>query len=112
MPTELRHPTTYNLAKRPFRSSSFNGAAAGIPLDEESGLPKTFAHTAALGGNGHANGYGGWEDDDTEGSRSAEEDELEQESRLFSGGGGRDSLDVPLSGDMGASGAAGGRRRD
>lgn len=106
MPTELRHPTTYNLAKRPYRSSSFNGAAGAIPLDEESGLPKTFAHTA---NGGHANGYGGWDDDDTEGSRSAEEDELADEVRLFSGGG-RDSMDVPLSGDLGASG--GGRRRD
>ena len=31
-----------------------------MPLDPESGLPKP------LNANGHANGYGGWEADDTD----------------------------------------------
>ncbi|BGP19154.1 hypothetical protein JCM10213_006500 [Rhodosporidiobolus nylandii] len=106
MPDELRHPTTSGAPARPFRSSSFNGAAnaGGIPLDEESGLPKAFAHTAS--GAGHANGYGGWEDDEDDGS--AEEDErVKEEQRLYAGQG-RDSFDVPVRGDMGISG--GGRR--
>ncbi|GAA6039242.1 hypothetical protein JCM8097_003223 [Rhodosporidiobolus ruineniae] len=106
MPDELRHPTTHGKPAAPFRSSSFVGAAnaGGIPLDEESGLPRTFAHTGGAA-NGHANGYGGWEDDDADTSRSFEEgeedEELRDEARLFAG---RDSLDAPSRGDMGGSG--------
>ncbi|GAA5973208.1 hypothetical protein JCM11641_006325 [Rhodosporidiobolus odoratus] len=96
MPDELRHPTTSGAPARPFRSSSFNHGA--IPLDEESGLPKSFAHTST--GNGHANGYGGWEDDGTEDSAGEEEREVKEEQRLLAG---RDSFDVPLRGDMGVA---------
>ncbi|GAA5892282.1 hypothetical protein JCM6882_003629 [Rhodosporidiobolus microsporus] len=102
MPDELRHPTTHGMPAAPFRSSSFNGAAGAIPLDEESGLPKTFAHTAA-GGNGHANGYGGWEsEEDSDGWGEEEEesgDRLRDEARKA-----RDSMDVPQRGDMGEQG--------
>ncbi|GAA6018921.1 hypothetical protein JCM10207_009199 [Rhodosporidiobolus poonsookiae] len=108
MPDELRHPTTHG-APAPYRSSSYTGAGA-IPLDEESGLPSTFAHTA--NGNGHANGYGGWEDDDDEAGSGEDDEALKEEARLFAGGkAGRDSLDYPRRGDLGESGGSG-RRRD
>lgn len=99
MPDELRHPTT---PVAPYRARASSSA---IPLDEESGLPRTFAHTAAgKASNGHANGYGGWESDD---AGASEEDDLAEEARLFGGEAGaapgRDSFDVPLKGDMGTA---------
>ncbi|EMS21619.1 hypothetical protein NBRC10512_002799 [Rhodotorula toruloides] len=99
MPDELRHPTT---PVAPYRARASSSA---IPLDEESGLPRTFAHTAAgKASNGHANGYGGWESDD---AGASEEDDLAEEARLFGGEAGaapvRDSFDVPLKGDMSAA---------
>ena len=48
MPDELRHPTTHGVPAA-YRTRS---ASTAIPLDEESGLPKTFAHTANGGGGG------------------------------------------------------------
>ncbi|GAA5959965.1 hypothetical protein JCM21900_001442 [Sporobolomyces salmonicolor] len=102
MPDELRHPTTHGASSTPYRS----GLATAIPLDEESGLPKTFAHYANGSGNGHANGYGGWEDDDEDGFDGASE--AGEEARLMNGGPGaadrgRDSMDVPAQGDLGSN---------
>ncbi|GAA5869108.1 hypothetical protein JCM1840_000471 [Sporobolomyces johnsonii] len=108
MPDELRHPTTHGAPSTPYRS----GLANAIPLDEESGLPKTFAHYAngyANGngaGNGHANGYGGWEDDDEDEFDGASE--AGEDARLIRGGAGaaergRDSMDVPAQGDLGSN---------
>jgi len=106
MPDELRHPTTHGVPAA-YRTRS---ASTAIPLDEESGLPKSFAHTANGNGgpsNGHTDGYGGWEEDD---DLSEDDDNLRHdETRLFgSGSAGRDSFDVPLRGDMGASGGSSG----
>ncbi|CEQ41651.1 SPOSA6832_03379, partial [Sporobolomyces salmonicolor] len=102
MPDELRHPTTHGASSTPYRS----GLATAIPLDEESGLPKTFAHYANGSGNGHANGYGGWEDDDEDGFDGASE--AGEEAMLMNGGPGaadrgRDSMDVPAQGDLGSN---------
>lgn len=95
MPDELRHPTT---PVAPYRARASSSA---IPLDEESGLPRTFAHTATAAAagkasNGHANGYGGWESDD---AGASEEDDLADEARLYGRDAGaaaksRDSFDV------------------
>ncbi|GAA5822382.1 hypothetical protein JCM3770_002373 [Rhodotorula araucariae] len=97
MPDELRHPTTHGVPAAPYRANS----STAIPLDEESGLPKPFAHTGVNAGNGHADGYGGWEEEDD----LSDDEDLRDEARLFGGAGGvRDSFDVPLRGDMGESG--------
>lgn len=105
MPDELRHPTTHGVPAA-YRTRS---ASSAIPLDEESGLPKPFAHTAngsGGGSNGHTDGYGGWEEDD---DLSEDDDNLRHDETRLTGSGsgpGRDSFDVPLRGDMGASGGS------
>jgi len=105
MPDQLRHPTTKGMPATPYHSGN------AIPLDEESGLPKTFAHTAAQNGsakgqgNGHPDSYGGWEEDDDE------EDSFDEDlgggdiAGSGSRGGGklRDSFDTPASGDIGGN---------
>ncbi|GAA5985296.1 hypothetical protein JCM10908_002609 [Rhodotorula pacifica] len=76
MPDELRHPTARPLP--PYRATPLNNS---IPLDEESGLPKPFAHQAAT--NGHANGYGGWEGDEDADDGKSEVESLSEEARMF-----------------------------
>lgn len=78
MPDELRHPTL-RPQPAPYRASTplLGGA---IPLDEESGLPKTFAHSAA-GANGKGYGQGERERDrerweDSQRSSSPDADDL------------------------------------
>lgn len=95
MPDQLRHPTTRGMPATPYRSGN------SIPLDEESGLPKTFAHSANRnGGGGHPDSYGGWEDDD-----DYDEGELEpSEQARLTNGKARDSFDTPSVGDIGGSG--------
>ncbi|GAA5995955.1 phosphatase PAP2 family protein [Rhodotorula paludigena] len=107
MPDELRHPTTHGVPAGPYRANS----STAIPLDEESGLPKTFAHTpggANGSSNGHADGYGGWEEDDD--ASDGDDASLRDEARLFAAAKGRDSFDVPQRGDLGEQGSGGPRR--
>jgi hypothetical protein len=88
MPDELRHPTARPLP--PYRATSTQQQQFGdnsIPLDEESGLPKPFAHHAAGATNGHANGYGGWEaeeeEDQDEGGAKSGVESLADEARMY-----------------------------
>ena len=94
MPDQLRHPTTRGMPATPYHSGN------SIPLDEESGLPKTFAHSASSNGGGHPDSYGGWEDDD-----EYDEGELEaSEQARLTNGKARDSFDTPSVGDIDGSG--------
>ena len=92
MPDELRHPTARPLP--PYRATATStstqqqfGDNDSIPLDEESGLPKPFAHHAAGATNGHANGYGGWEaeeeDEEDEGGAKSGVESLADEARMY-----------------------------
>lgn len=94
MPDELRHPTARPLPPYRARATSTSTAQQqfgdnSIPLDEESGLPKPFAHHAATRGltNGHGNGYGGWEaeeeDEEDGGGAKSGVESLADEARMY-----------------------------
>lgn len=105
MPDQLRHPTTKGMPSTPYHSGQ------AIPLDEESGLPKTFAHTAATQnglrgqGTGHPDSYGGWEEDDDEEDSFDESLGGDISGSGPRGGKVRDSFDTPSSGDIGGNGS-------
>ncbi|GAA5846279.1 hypothetical protein JCM3766R1_002194 [Sporobolomyces carnicolor] len=105
MPDQLRHPTTRGMPATPYHSGN------AIPLDEESGLPKTFAHTAATTkgqGNGHADSYGGWQDDEDDLEDGDEGDSFDDGD--ISGSSRRTKYDTP--GDLGSSGGGGSSKRN
>lgn len=94
MPDELRHPTARPLPPYRARATSTSTAQQqfgdnSIPLDEEWGLPKPFAHHAATRGltNGHGNGYGGWEaeeeDEEDGGGAKSGVESLADEARMY-----------------------------
>lgn len=94
MPDELRHPT-----KRPVQPYRATPLTNSIPLDEESGLPKPFAHHSAGATNGHANGYGGWEgDDDLDEHGRSDAESLADEAKMYGPGG--DSGGLPRPGSL------------